>query len=277
MGRAVQLRADLHPPPKNNLSCTNSEGPLPRIGRCRRRNGDGAPDLVNDVSRYSFLSTREGQKRWTPDFLCHSNSDAVTHPGFEYKVSSRWFAHSNLEKPRKYALPFIEHCGRISNSTQYYWKTKPSSIVATLIATVYKRLLTTMYRRIKFKAFKLQNLLLRCSAYYVFTKNDYFWNRLLAVLRLGRGAKSVARNLLFYFESKLDDSTRFVLRQAWSNQANWLKSRAERPRAQSKIGVICENPPRADYVDEICNHIIARSECNILRRIARKATVFWMM
>jgi len=265
-------------PPRDQRNKSRVCGDQFKTGRHRRRNGEGCNTSSSEFTRCSFLSTRNTGKRWQPDVVCKKNPSAITHPGFNYKVSSRWFEHAVLEKPKKYTLPYIEHCGRISNSIQYYWTCKPSSCVSTMVATVYKRLLDTMLRRFKKKAFKLSNLLLRCAAYYVFTKNDYFWNRLLAVLRFKRSARRRAKDMILFYEAKLDDNTRFVLRQVWLHQANWHKSRAERPRAQSKVEVFSESSHRTTVaVDDISNRMNARLECNILRRVARSATTFWML
>lgn len=263
-----------HQDQRNNSHFYDASNYVP--GRHRRRNGNGCNTVSSEFTKFSYLSIREGNDRYIPSVLCKKNPSAVTHPGYNYKVSSAWFAYNKMEKPKKYSLPYIESCGRISNSTQYFWTCKPSVCVSTLVSTVYKRLLNTMLRRFGKKAFRLQNLLLRCSAYYVFTQNDYFWNRLLAVLRFKRSARKRAKSMILFYESKLDDNTRFVLRQVWLNQAHWHKSRAERPRAQSKMKVFGGTAQQADYVDVVQDHLNARLQCDILRRIARSATVFWI-
>lgn len=258
--------------------CISGSGWAQGPGRYRRRNGDGCNTVASEFNHFSYLSTRYGNMRWQPEVVSKRNPSAITHPNYVYKLSSAWFEHSSLEKPKKYALPYIETCGRISNSTLYYWTCKPSTCVASIVATVHKKLLQLMIRRWKKKAFKLSHLLLRCATYYVFTKNDYFLNRLLALLRFKRSGRKRSKDLVLFYESKLDENTRFVIRQVWINQADWLKSRAERPRAQSKSIVLDENLfLDSSSADDIGNHLYARMQCNILRRIARSATTFWML
>jgi hypothetical protein len=202
--------------------------------------------------------------------------DAVTHPGFRYKCSSLLLGESLLEKPKKYSLPYITKVGHISNCIQYRWTCKPTQLVSTLIATVYSRLMRTLLIRHGKKSFKLGHLMLRCSAYYVFTKNDYFLNRVLGVLgcKPSQRRKTIVNKCLRFYVAKLDDNTRFVLRQVWQ-QANWLSSRVERPRDKSAIGTKGKHSTLSVFTHGYVQPS-PQSKADILRQVARCATTFWM-
>jgi len=243
-------------------------------GRLRRRKGEGYNRDIPEWSNIPILSDKKVGQEWSIKHL-PKNPCAVTHPGFWYRNSSSWTGVRN-EKSRLYNLPCITNLGFISNCTVYKWNCKPSQIVATLVSTVYHRLMKLMKRRHKHKAFKLSHQVLRCAVYYVFTKNDYFLNRVLGITRVTPWkSKSRLRKLLSLVEAKLDENTRFVLRQVCF-QADWLKFRAERPRDKSNIRFVpsCYRD-LSNKIDRY--HMLHHSlRGDILRHVARCATVFWM-
>jgi len=255
------------------LMGSSASNAIPKRGRKRRRNGKGSTSAPSGFTDYAFHSTDLRCGRWKvsglPEF-----PRAVTHPGFRYKLSSAWIDCPD-GRARKYNLPYIDHVGRISNCTMYTWKTTPMRLVATLISTVYKRLMDLMFRRHKKKAFKLKSSLLRLSAYYVFTKNDYLLNRILAITK-AKPRRSGRRfnGLLKRFESKLDDNTRFVLAQVWLCQADWFTSGSERPRDKSNRRILGKH--RSLLFSEGFVQPDSSFIATILRRVARWATTFWM-
>lgn len=161
-------------------------------------------------------------------------------------------------------------------STQYLWNSYPSQVVTTLCSTVYHRLMNVALRHYGKKAFMLENSLMKFSAYYVFTLNDYLFDRILATMRsLGISRfKKLSNKMVVCFASKLDDNTRFVLRQVWK-QTDWLKSRVERPRDKSTMR-------RSNHDDggvSTPGHgmIGATLQAMILKKIALRATSFRFM
>jgi hypothetical protein len=197
--------------------------------------------------------------------------DAVTHPGYSYKTSIRWFP-GGPDKNRDYGLPYITNAGRITNSIVYRWKCQPSQIVTTLISTVHSRLLKVMLKRIGKRAFKSSHFLLKCAAYYVLTRDDYFLSRILGAFK--NRSEKPAKGVLRKCEPKMDDKTRFVYRQLCF-QSNWLTSRAERPRDKSRFRVLLKRSDGVVFttgVEWVTSHEYKR----ILRPIARQATVFWV-
>jgi hypothetical protein len=75
---------------------------------------------------------------------------------------------------------------------------------------------------------------MRCCVYYALSKNIYFWNRLLVLVRQKNlGWKTISR-MLHRFSLKLDDYKWFVYSGACL-QAYWLTFRAVRPRDKSAI------------------------------------------
>jgi len=170
--------------------------------------------------------------KWTVVQLPRHPS-ALTHPGFEYKLSLRNSIFERSVSNRTYTLPYISSVGHITIHTAYQWKCDPIQLVNTLIATVYSRLKHTMCKRYDKKTFTLNNLLLRLSVYYVFTKNDYLLDRILGILKGGskpsHESRKLSSRLIYGYELKLSETTRFVLRQV-VNSADWLKLRRGRSR-----------------------------------------------
>jgi hypothetical protein len=265
-------------PLRSQLSCSDHAF-LDNQGRRRRRNGAHSLKVVDEIQHFAHLGKRSYHNKWMIHDIART-PDAVTHPGFKYKLSTRWIPEI-LEKPKKYDIPYVMHFGRISNSIQYRWVCKPSQLVTTLCATVYDRLRTTLWRRHKKKSFGYINLLLKVAVHYVFTRNDYFLNRVLALTRFvpNRVRRRRLRNVLLKYDSKLDDNTRFVIRQVCS-QADWLESRSEKvrrtfpPRAKSNESVWNDSGDCADTAGLIGPNACIKAD--ILRRVARCATVFWM-
>lgn len=131
-------------------------------------------------------------------------------------------------------LPFIDHAARFTGFGVYRVNWSPASYLSTVIATIWRRLKFFILRKTSIGEFnKRQNLFLRCCAYYALTKNEYFWNRLLALIRKGLDWRTISK-MLHRFSLKLDDYKWFVYSSACL-QAYWLTFRAVRPRDKSII------------------------------------------
>lgn len=130
-------------------------------------------------------------------------------------------------------VPFIDHLGRYTGHLCYKWSCDPRSLISTTIATIADRLLKYCRRHNPKRVVKrFSKALLGAAAYYAFSKNLYFWDRILFFSRdlVKRG--NLIHRLRLYFSSKWDDNKRFVYSQA-IYQANWLLFRVYRPRDKS--------------------------------------------
>lgn len=130
-------------------------------------------------------------------------------------------------------VPFIDSLGRFTGHLVYKWSCDPRSLITTTIATVAQRLLSYCRRHNNHRVVKrFSKALLGAAAYYVFSKNLYFWDRILFFSRqLDKRGNLIHRTRLF-FSSKWDDNKRFVYSQVIF-QTNWLLFRVYRPRDKS--------------------------------------------
>lgn len=128
----------------------------------------------------------------------------------------------------------IDQVGKFTGHTSYRVNCTPTILLGSTISTIYRRVYALVVRR-HGRTTKTRNrwsdLLARCSTYYALTKNAYFWDRLLALIRKGEN-RPVISSYLHRLTCKLDDYKWFVYSHACS-QTKWLTFRAERPRDKS--------------------------------------------
>lgn len=131
------------------------------------------------------------------------------------------------------SVPFIDSLGRFTGHRLYRWDCDPRALIATTISTIARRLLLYCGRHNPAKVVKrFSKSILGAAAYYAFSKNSYYWDRVLFFSRNLESRGNLIHRLRLFFSSKWDDNKRFVYSQALY-QANWLLSRVYRPRDKS--------------------------------------------
>jgi hypothetical protein len=145
------------------------------------------------------------------------------------KSSLRWI--DTFKTPNGgLSVPFIDELGRFTGHCVYKWSCDPRSMIATVVSTIAKRLLNYCRRHNKWNIVKKHlKSMTGAAAYYAFTKDSHFWDRILFFSRdLEKRGNLIHRVRLFY-SSKWSDNKRFVYSQV-IYQTNWLLSRALQPR-----------------------------------------------
>jgi len=150
-------------------------------------------------------------------------------------TSKSWIDCSILPTGR-FELPFIDRWGKFTGTSIYSCNMLPQQAIATIVSTIFRRLKFWVLSH-KCPIHKMhirQDLLLRVAALYAFTKNTYFMNRIIFLLKnLQKNYKTIS-SIAHNFATKIDNNTWFVFCQVCS-QTNWLTSRALRPRDKSII------------------------------------------
>lgn len=148
------------------------------------------------------------------------------------KSSTRWI--DTWKTPNGgISVPFIDKLGRYTGQTVYRWSCDPRSLITTVVSTISKRLVSYC-RRHNSKAVVNRHLksLTGAAAYYAFTKDSHFWDRILFFCRNLQERGKLVHRLRLFHSSKWDDNKRFVYSQVIF-QTNWLLSRAHGPRDKS--------------------------------------------
>lgn len=171
-----------------------------------------------------------GGRDWKPKTIIPGKDRP--HRSVTIRGSERWLP--NYKFPTTCVeLPLIDNVGKFSGCVSYRANLSPSQTIASIVTTIYKRLygLAVRYHgRSKRTRNIWSTLLLRCATYYALTKNAYFWDRMLPLLK--QGAVQTTSRMLHRFVCKLDDYKWFVYSHACS-QAKWLTFRARGPRDKS--------------------------------------------
>lgn len=145
-------------------------------------------------------------------------------------------------------VPFIDTLGRITGFTFCKWSCDPRSLIATVVSTISKRLIAYARRHNPWHIVKSRlKDILEASAYYAFSKNGYYWDRVLYFARNLLKCRSAFRSLRIYFSSKWDDQKRFVYSHVIF-QTKWLLFRALGPRDKSHLK---QRPGKTDFSDEV--------------------------
>jgi hypothetical protein len=155
------------------------------------------------------------------------------YDGIVVRGSKRWATPNQIIQPG-YKFPYLNKNGQFTGSTLVSFRCSAPQYIATLVATLYRRIETrALVHNKRSEVVKRKKLLLQAAYYYAVSKNAWFFDRLMALSRnLERHHKSI-HHLVRNFTSKLDENKRFVYSQV-SFQTNWLTSRAlTRPRDKS--------------------------------------------
>lgn len=176
--------------------------------------------------------TERGDTSDPPYVVRLLNRDCLRQKAISIRSSTRWI--DTYKTPNGgLGVPFIDKLGFYTGHLVYKWSCDPRSLITTVVSTISKRIVDYCYRHNKARVVnKYLKSLLQASAYYAFSKNSHFWDRILFFSRnLEKNGKLIHR-LRLYFSSKWDDNKRFVYSQVIF-QTNWLLFRAYRPRDKS--------------------------------------------
>jgi hypothetical protein len=149
--------------------------------------------------------------------------------------SKAWF--TKLTAPlTRVELPLIDHLGRYTGCNIYYTGCmRPDSYVNTVISTIFQRLMNYSRKHNGLRETRIrQSILLRVAAYYGLTKNSYFLDRALHLIRFLRKRFKVLSSLTHFFSSKLNANKRFVYSHV-CYQTQWFTFRARRPRDKLRM------------------------------------------
>lgn len=157
--------------------------------------------------------------------------------GVNLRASSRWITTQKFPTSEVY-FPFINKVGKYTGTNLYKCTLPPAAYISSVIATVYRRLKFFAIRPQKRNTIgdwnKRQNLFMKCSAYYAISKNNYFMDRIIALVSNINKNYDLISSILHKYVSKLDAHTWFVYGHVCL-QTQWLTSRALRPRDKSAL------------------------------------------
>jgi hypothetical protein len=183
-----------------------------------------------DRSKLNHLTIQSAGREWEVKQFPDRTKTALA---VSLRRSNRWLTDKKFPQT-SCELPFIDHVGRFTGYGVYRVNWSPSAYIATVCATIWRRLKFFILRKTTIYEFrKRQHLYMRCCAYYALSKNDYFWDRLLVLSRKKQGWRTISK-LLHQFSLKLDDYKWFVY-SGVCLQTYWLTFRAVRPRDKSAL------------------------------------------
>lgn len=210
----------------STFSKTRTKKPLPcRLNSRMRRK------IVRE-KRFSTSDYSEGRKP-APAVNVNLSFDTLPYrlDGVSIKRSERWCNGPKIIS--SYQIPYINRLGKFTGSSFATVRCSPSQYVATVVATLLARLKSFALRHQGHSVVVRNKVLLAKAAYYyAVSKNNWFHDRLIALIHNLEKNKKAIRGLLKRFMSKMDDYTRFVYSQV-NFQTNWLFSRAGWPRDKS--------------------------------------------
>lgn len=152
----------------------------------------------------------------------HFSSRPERHPLVAFKDSEVWSHGLNSKRVRR-AVPYIDKRGFIHAITLCTWVSTAPQLLATITATVFKRL-TRKFRHYSFRERPKPNDLFKVALLYSLTSDDYWFTRTLEILK--RTPKVLSH--LYRKTHKLDANTKVLYDQACQN-ALWFQSRVRKP------------------------------------------------
>ncbi len=161
-----------------------------------------------------------GEAYHAPILSLHPSSNGLVR----FKESKRWYISSYAR--RMFNIPFIDHCGRIHNTSVAHWYCEPEQLFASMVATVNKRLVGRYRQKFIPKYRPKSDLLFQVSLLYVITKDSSKFLRMQCML--ARRRYTQLRKFCCFVKHRLDDNKRFLYDQAF-NSASWFQHRARRP------------------------------------------------
>jgi len=206
------------------------ESPSPVTSSPRSRKRKGRQQRSEPRDRGTIALSEGGLEYVAPKF----SGFAPRIRGAKIRNSKRWIK-STAYPLTGLSFPYFDKLGKFTGTSLFEWSCDPRQFVASAVSTVASRLI---HRCLHFNSMRLveRNLdrIVRVSYYYVTSKNNWFWDRILFF------AKNLEENgrrfhqLLLKFLSVTDANKRFVYSHVCS-QTQWLLFRAERPRDKSAI------------------------------------------
>jgi hypothetical protein len=185
--------------------------------------------------------------------------DCPRQKGISLKKSLRWI--DTFKTPNGgLNVPYIDNLGRFTGHTLYKWSCDPRSLIATVVSTISKRLVDYCRKHNKWHMVKKHlKPLVGAAAYYAFTKNSHFWDRILFFCRNLQERGTLIHRFRLFYSSKWSDYNRFVISQVIF-QTNWLLSRVHEPRDKllfynSSKRTFWSDPSRAPLKTNITNRI----------------------
>lgn len=168
-------------------------------------------------------------------WVVHEMPDKRNSPRAVTVKLGNWLGDSSQSPTGNRKIPYIDSRGKFSGCTLYTSNLSDQSYLATVIATVARRLHFWARRHNRFKFIErsmLETIITKVSSIYTLTKNSYFLDRILALMKNFHRNKKPITGLVNSFASKLDVYKGFIYSQACKH-AHWLTSRAARPRDKS--------------------------------------------
>jgi hypothetical protein len=194
------------------------------------------PKPRSSESPLNFISM-DGGKEWENRRI----SQGDTARGMTMRWSPRWGTRQKFIQT-SVQLPYIDKVGKYTGCALYTASMHPASFVGTMVATIHRRLYFYASRHYGHRtAGRMNKPLLACASYYAVSKNSYYWDRLLALVRKRVPARQISAHLSL-FVRRLDDYRWFVYNRC-CQQANWLTVRAVRPRGKSSLVSRGDRPP----------------------------------
>lgn len=149
-------------------------------------------------------------------------------------TSKRWLPASHFPVGRM-ELPYIDRDGKYTGESLYSCNFQPQSYMSIVFSTMFRRIRIRALRSNSIgEVNKRQNILLKCCAYYALSKNSYFYDRFLYLLRNLKENWKTIKAILHRYVTKLDAHKWFVYGHVCL-QTQWLTSRALRPRDKSAL------------------------------------------
>lgn len=190
----------------------------------RERHRRGSPSSEG-ICRRVFISDEGQGLKYRPKDI--NDIHPSRKRGMIVRSSLRWIG--GISEPMVLRVPYYNKLGRDTGHTLYRWKCEPQSLVASCIATVYHRLREYCFRHNSPKVvFRNVGRLLRAATYYIISRNEWFWDRILYFSRNLEKFGNLIHKYTLRLVLKTDDNKRFVYGHA-THQAQWLTLQAERP------------------------------------------------
>lgn len=209
----------------------------------------GSESIPSNRKRVRNVITERGDISDPPYIVRLLNRDCLRQKAVVIKSSTRWI--DTYKTPNGgLGVPFIDKLGFYTGHLVYKWSCDPRSLITTVVSTITKRIVDYAHRHNKKSVVrKYKKPLFQAAAYYAFTKNSYFWDRILYFSRNLEKNGMLIHRLRLFFSSKWDDNKRFVYSQVIF-QTNWLLFRASRPRDKS---LFFRDRKKATWSDPSCS------------------------
>lgn len=195
--------------------------------------------------------------------------------GIRVRESTRWYDCPPCIKGN-WGIPYINDVGKFTGHVAYTWNCDPRSYIATVVATISRRLEVYARRHNRYHEVKSNlNRIIRVSYYYAVSKNDYLMDRILYFLRNLKKRGMLIHRFLLVHMSKCDENFRFVYSHVCS-QTKWLLFRAFRPRDKSHATRVFDDSLNAKFKDPYMRYEAVWTIAQAMRPTLSLSTVQWI-